>query len=89
MSMTGVNIAGFLDFVKSNSGELGREDGVIKGNPDAEVNGVLVCFMATLDALRTARREGCNLVVTHETPFLPMAGISLANARFIWRPVCT
>lgn len=62
--------------MKSNSGELGREDGVIEGNPDGEVNGVLVCFMATLDALRTARRERCNLVVTHETPFLPMAGIS-------------
>ncbi len=65
-----------LEYAAANAGALGREDGVREGDPNAEVNGVLVCFMATVDALQTARREGCNLVVTHETPFLPMAGIS-------------
>lgn len=71
-----MKVTDFLDFVRSNSGELGREDGVIGGDPAADVKGILVCFLATLDALQTARREGCSLVVTHETPFLPMAGIS-------------
>lgn len=64
-----------LDYVISKAGQPGADEGVRVGDASAEVTGVLVCFMATVDALRTARREGCSLVVTHETPFLPCPGL--------------
>src|ERR1700722_4684037 len=39
------------------------------GNPDAEVKGVAVTMMATLDVLERAATAGQNLVITHEPTF--------------------
>jgi putative NIF3 family GTP cyclohydrolase 1 type 2 len=71
-----MNVTEFLDYVISHAGQPGSDEGVRVGDAHAEVTGVLVCFMATVEALQAARREGCGLVVTHETPFLPYPGLS-------------
>jgi len=39
------------------------------GDPDAQVTGVAVTFMATYDVLRRAAQQKCNLVITHEPTF--------------------
>jgi putative NIF3 family GTP cyclohydrolase 1 type 2 len=39
------------------------------GNPDAEVKGIAVTMMATLDVLQRAATAGQNLIITHEPTF--------------------
>jgi putative NIF3 family GTP cyclohydrolase 1 type 2 len=39
------------------------------GNPDADVKGIAVTMMATLDVLRRAASAGQNLIITHEPTF--------------------
>ena len=39
------------------------------GNPDAEVHGIAVTMMATLDVLQRAAASGQNLIITHEPTF--------------------
>jgi len=39
------------------------------GNPDAEVRGIAVTMMATLDVLQRAAASGQNLIITHEPTF--------------------
>jgi putative NIF3 family GTP cyclohydrolase 1 type 2 len=43
------------------------------GDPGAEVTGVLVCWMADLEALGEAVAKRCNLVICHETLFYPQS----------------
>ena len=47
------------------------EEGFRFGDPDAEVTGILVCWMITLQAIERAITEGCNLILTHEDLFYP------------------
>ena len=42
--------------------------GLIVGNPDTEIRGVLVCLDATEEVLHEAIRKGCNVVVAHHPP---------------------
>ncbi len=70
-----MNVPDFLSFISTHIPTLCKDEGVRVGDPNAEVRGILVCFMATVDALQKARREGCNLVVCHEDPFLPYEGL--------------
>jgi putative NIF3 family GTP cyclohydrolase 1 type 2 len=39
------------------------------GDPDREVRGVAVTFMATVEVIRAAREAGANLLITHEPTF--------------------
>src|SRR5690242_4225952 len=39
------------------------------GNPDAQVKGIAVTMMATLDVLQRAAAVGQNLIITHEPTF--------------------
>lgn len=51
----------------------GSEEGFKLGDSEAEVAGVLICWMPTAAALEQAIAEGCNLVICHETLFYPQA----------------
>ena len=39
------------------------------GDPDTEVTGIAVTFMATYDVLKRASRAGCNFIITHEPTY--------------------
>jgi putative NIF3 family GTP cyclohydrolase 1 type 2 len=39
------------------------------GDPEGEVTGVACTFMATVDVLKKAAEQGCNLVITHEPTY--------------------
>jgi putative NIF3 family GTP cyclohydrolase 1 type 2 len=48
---------------------VGTVDNFKAGNPDAQVTGIAVTMMATLDVLQRAAASGKNLVITHEPTF--------------------
>lgn len=50
---------------------LNRDEGLQVGAPDAEVNGVLLCWMATRRALDRAAEAGADLVIGHESLYYP------------------
>jgi putative NIF3 family GTP cyclohydrolase 1 type 2 len=50
------------------------EDGLLYGDPAAEVRGVQVCWMASIDAIEHAAAAGLNVIIAHEDPFYPMWG---------------
>jgi len=41
-------------------------DQLIIGNPENEVRGIVVTFMATVDVIKSAIAEGSNFIITHE-----------------------
>jgi len=59
-------------------GGLNADEGVLHGDPETEVEGVLLTWMATVPALEAAAREGCNVVLCHELFYLHAQGTSLA-----------
>ena len=50
---------------------LNRDEGLRFGEPDAPVQGIQVCWMATPDAIEAAAANGANLIVAHEDLFYP------------------
>lgn len=64
---------------------LGGEEGFRFGDPDLDVSGILVTWMATCDAIRTAANDGCNLVVCHEDAFFPYSGSGALETSITWR----
>ena len=49
----------------------GPDEGLLFGDPDIEVTGVLVCWMANIAAIEKAIEEKCNVIVTHADMFNP------------------
>lgn len=39
------------------------------GNPENEITGIACTFMATVNVLRKAAEQGCNLIITHEPTY--------------------
>jgi putative NIF3 family GTP cyclohydrolase 1 type 2 len=62
--------------------KLSGEEGFHYGDPEAEVTGVVLCWMATVPALRHAAEHGCNLVIGHEATFQP----DDAQRKLEWAP---
>ena len=50
-------------------------EGLEYGDYTADVKKIVVCWMATTDALRYALEQGANLVLAHEALFYPYPGI--------------
>jgi len=72
-----------MAWLESREPETGPEEGFKFGDPEAEVTGVLVCWMATVAALDQAASERCNLVICHETLFYPQS--APIDAERCWR----
>lgn len=60
-----------LKYIDSLEPVRDSEEGIRYGNDREEVSGILVCWMASLDALKKAIKEKCNLVICHESLFFP------------------
>lgn len=52
-------------------GFFGEEEGLRFGNQDNRISGIMVCWMATLEAIKTAYKKKANLIITHESLFYP------------------
>lgn len=66
-----ISHADVADFIESLAPPRGDDEGFKFGNPRTETRGVLVCFMATLEAMEVAARLGCNLIIHHEELHVP------------------
>jgi len=47
------------------------DEGILFGDPGIEVTGVLVCWMADVEAIEKAVEEKCNVIITHADLFNP------------------
>lgn len=47
----------------------GDDSGLIYGNMNSGVNGIVLCWSPTLEVLKTCQRLGCNLIISHEWLF--------------------
>ena len=61
----------FKKYLERVSPNLGLEEGFLFGDPNVEVKGILVSWMATKGAIEKAISEDCNLMVVHEGLFYP------------------
>jgi putative NIF3 family GTP cyclohydrolase 1 type 2 len=67
-----VRVKDIIEYVESLSGHsLNSDEGVQYGRIDAQVQKVLVCWMATRNALENAGKIGCDLVIAHESLYYP------------------
>jgi putative NIF3 family GTP cyclohydrolase 1 type 2 len=74
-------------YIESLTEGIGQEERFRFGEPSIEVEGVLVCWMATVEAIQTAAGNGCNLIVCHEELTFPYEFRDPgAIARLSWRP---
>ncbi|OUM97152.1 MAG: transcriptional regulator [Thermobacillus sp. ZCTH02-B1] len=56
--------------VTGPAGPVGQTvDGLLSGDPDDEVKGIVTAFMPSQRVLEEARASGANLVIAHEGPF--------------------
>jgi len=65
---------------------LNPDEGVLYGDPEAEVKGMLVTWMASVKALEASRRQGCNLVVCHEGFYLYWSRDGMTPQHPTWAP---
>ncbi len=74
-----------IDFVKERKGAgLNADEGVVFGDPEAEVRGVLLTWMPTVAALEAAAAEQCNLVLCHERFYLAWGDVK--PQQIAWAP---
>lgn len=72
-----------MNWLEEREPKTGPEEGFKFGDPEVQVAGVLVCWMATAPALEQAAANACNLVVCHETLFYPQS--APIDAERCWR----
>ncbi|MBT3376719.1 MAG: hypothetical protein HN742_42425 [Lentisphaerae bacterium] len=76
-----------VDYVTAlKSGSLNADEGVVFGNPDAEITGIQVTWMATLDALEEAVQSDCNVVLCHERFYFVPQGQTMTPQLLTWSP---
>lgn len=69
---TPLTVGAVLDRIKEHVGVPWRTptvDNLLSATPETPVRGVATTMMATFDVCKRAYAQGCNLIVTHETPF--------------------
>ncbi|HLI76547.1 MAG TPA: Nif3-like dinuclear metal center hexameric protein [Acidobacteriaceae bacterium] len=69
---TPLTVGNVLDRIKGNVGvpwHTPTVDNLLSATPDTLVQGVATTMMATFDVCKRAQAQGCNLIITHETPF--------------------
>ncbi|MFP3905080.1 MAG: Nif3-like dinuclear metal center hexameric protein, partial [Armatimonadota bacterium] len=63
----------------------GSEEIFLWGDPASEVTGVVVTWMATVEAIDRAVEEGCNLIISHEALTYPYAFRGNLEQSLHWR----
>ncbi len=80
--MTVNELASYI--VELKGAGLNGDEGVLYGDPKAEIEGVLLTWMATVPALEKAVEEGCNVVLCHERFYLAWG--ELREQQIAWAP---
>jgi putative NIF3 family GTP cyclohydrolase 1 type 2 len=61
--------------LKTYTGTLNPDEGILFGDATAEMKKVQVCFMATVEAIQHAIEIGVDTILAHEALFYPYPGI--------------
>lgn len=78
--------ADIIAFVTEAVGhELHSDEGVQHGFADSPVRHVLVCWMATKEALSEAQKAGADLVIGHESLYYPYNALNRADVPAGWQ----
>lgn len=67
-----LSVGTVLDRIKQHVGVPWRTptvDNLLSGTNDTPVHGVATTMMATFEVCKRAEAQGCNLIISHETPF--------------------
>jgi len=85
--MTVKDLISYILKRKGQGQALNGDEGVLFGDPGAEIRGLLITWMATVQALREAARTGCNVVLCHESFYLvsPLQ-TGVAPQEMAWAP---
>lgn len=64
----GISCNALLDYLRTLNPKrkLGREEGVIYGSEECTTEGILVAWMPTVAAIRRAKDESCQVILSHE-----------------------
>lgn len=62
------------DYAPYSLGMPGDELGLLAGDPDAQVRGVVTCWSPTLDLLQRAIHSGASMVISHEPLIFQVCG---------------
>jgi putative NIF3 family GTP cyclohydrolase 1 type 2 len=69
-------IQSIIEYVERLSGHrLNADEGVHYGDPKRTVERMVVCWMATIDALEYAGKQSADLVLAHESLFYPYGAL--------------
>lgn len=63
---------------------LNADEGVVYGDPHAEVRGILVTWMPTVPALAAAAEHGCNVVLCHERFYFVQQLAGMSAQQLTW-----
>lgn len=50
---------------------LSVDEGLKFGNPNTQINGIVNCWMFNAEVAALARKENCNLILSHESLYVP------------------
>ncbi|NLX36879.1 MAG: hypothetical protein GXY68_09350 [Chloroflexi bacterium] len=64
---------------------LHRDEGLHHGRPDAEVERIMVCWMASPQALEVAAAQGAQLVIAHESLYYPYDAVVRSDNPSNWQ----
>ncbi len=82
--------ADLIAFVEESVGHrLNSDEGVQRGSPKDEVRSVLVCWMATRQALSRAGEVGSDLVIGHESLYYPYNVVNRKDGPAGWQDWAT
>jgi len=73
-----VTAQSIIDFVEELTGhplDVKNDQGVCYGSADREIRRVVVCWMATVEALEHADKQKADLVLVHESLFYPYGSL--------------
>jgi putative NIF3 family GTP cyclohydrolase 1 type 2 len=79
--MRAIDVAAYIEGLSPG---LGQEEGFRFGEPETELTGALICWMATVEAIEVAAREECNLIVCHEELTFPYEFRDAQLGRHLW-----
>jgi len=68
-----MNVQNLQTYLKTLFAEDFYEDVIRHGDPEAEITGVVTCWMLNTRVIDFAVAEGCNLVISHECPFFELS----------------
>jgi putative NIF3 family GTP cyclohydrolase 1 type 2 len=74
-----VKVRDIKTYLQGFYGTLHLDEGLLYGQPNARVSKLMVCWMATVEALQYAIQNGVDTIIAHEALYYPKDALSAGN----------